>query len=173
MPTYIVFVVNAPAVEEGVALPDPTPVWAVLKQGDAPDEAVEAVIATGTIPAHGEIHACDTSTEATVHFTVETAVTVTQKPSSTPPVEGTPPTALFTYTPASPSSNDMVQFDANQSTPGSEPIARYDWLFGDEAVPDAGATPTYQFTGNGDYDVVLTVTDEAELTNQSTQTISI
>jgi hypothetical protein len=79
MPTYVVFVINAPAAE-GVALPDPTPVWAVLKQGDTPDEAVEAVIATGTLPAHGEIHACDTSTEATEHFTVETAVTVTQKP---------------------------------------------------------------------------------------------
>jgi PKD repeat protein len=177
MNTYIVFALNYPTVESG-AVPDPTPTWAVLTQKETEAEAVDFVVQNGVLPAHGEIHACDIA--ATQSFKVTTNVSLEASGGSTvpgtppsSPVESVPPTALFTYTPSAPNRNDTVQFDASQSAPGSEPIARYDWLFGDEAMPGAGVTPTYQFTKNGDYDVVLTVTDEAELTSETTQTISI
>jgi hypothetical protein len=83
VPTYIVFVVNKSPT--GTVQPDPTPTWAVLKQADTPDAAAEAVVALGALPASDEVHTCDTSTEATVHYDIKTAVTVTPKPPSESP----------------------------------------------------------------------------------------
>jgi hypothetical protein len=84
MTAYIVFVTAVPPT--GTVLPDPTPVWAVIKEASSASEAVSAVIALGSLPSNDELHASDLSTESTEHFVVTHDVTVNPK-STTPPSE--------------------------------------------------------------------------------------
>ena len=56
--------------------------------------------------------------------------------------------------------------DANDS------IAGYSWAFGDGST-GTGANPTHAFTAAGTYNVVLTVSDLAGLTNARTQAVTV
>jgi hypothetical protein len=80
MTAYIVFVTAVPPT--GTVMPDPTPVWAVIKEASSADEAVSAVVALGSLPSNNELHASDLSTESTEHFVVTHDVTVNPKPPS-------------------------------------------------------------------------------------------
>jgi hypothetical protein len=81
------------------------------------------------------------------------------------PAVAAPPTASFTFSPASPFSDDTVTFDASASSdPDGAPIATYEWdLDGTPGIDATTTTPTitrsYPFSGY--VDVALRVTDAA------------
>lgn len=71
------------------------------------------------------------------------------------PPAGTPPTAAFRATPTSGNAPLTVQF-TDESTPGSEAIAAYDWDFGDGGS-STDASPAHIYGAPGTYTVTLTV----------------
>ena len=80
------------------------------------------------------------------------------------------PIADFTFAPASPASGGAVQFtDASHETNGS--IAAWHWDFGD-GQSSSEQNPEHTFTGVGDYDVELTVTDANGISGSITKTIT-
>jgi PKD repeat protein len=101
--------------------------------------------------------------------TVSQSVTVA--PTGTGP--GTSPTASFTYSPTSPSVNQMIFFNATSSTtPAGTTFTSATWDFGDGTTA-SGATPTHAFAGAATYVVRLTVTNSAGQTATTTQTVSV
>jgi len=83
-----------------------------------------------------------------------------------------PPDADFDYTPASPTTDDTVEFDASDSSDSDGTVSTYHWDFGD-GEDGTGVTPDHQYDEAGEYDVVLTVTDNAGNTDTRTITITV
>jgi PKD repeat protein len=78
-----------------------------------------------------------------------------------PVAAGTPPTAGFTSSPATPGLNQDVFFNATQSTAAAgRTITSYNWNFGD-GDRATGVIVAHKFTAPGVYTVQLTVTDDA------------
>lgn len=82
------------------------------------------------------------------------------------------PTASFTATPLSGNTPLPVSFDATASADPDGTIGSYSWDFGDGAF-GAGVTTSHTFTTGGNFNVVLTVTDNAGGQGTQTQTISV
>jgi PKD repeat protein len=87
-----------------------------------------------------------------------------------------PPDGLrpaFTFTPTTPTDNQAVLFDATSSaSPANNPIARYDWDFGD-GERGSGATATHQYRTPGTYTVTLTISDALGRARSTTQSITV
>jgi PKD repeat protein len=69
-----------------------------------------------------------------------------------------------------------VAFDASPSTPGTGgSLADYSWSFGDGTAADTGtaATESHTFTTPGTYTVSLTTTDDLDVSNTATQSITV
>jgi PKD repeat protein len=81
-------------------------------------------------------------------------------PVGAPPAP-TPPTPLFTFSPASAGVNDTIFFNASTSTaaPGHR-IVNFNWAFGDGAT-GTGVTTTHSYATAGTYVVQLSVLDES------------
>ncbi|MFT4050786.1 MAG: PKD domain-containing protein [Microbacterium sp.] len=81
----------------------------------------------------------------------------------------TPPTAAFTAT-----TDDLVAtFDGTSSTATSDrSIADYTWSYGD-GTTGTGASSSHTYSAAGTYEVTLTVTDSAGLTNVATQEVTV
>ncbi len=79
-----------------------------------------------------------------------------------------PPTAAFT----SSCSALSCTFDGTGSTDPDGTIASYAWTFGDGGTA-TGSTPNHTFATPGIYSVALTVTDDQNATNTSTQQVSV
>ncbi len=81
------------------------------------------------------------------------------------------PTAAFTWSPASPTTDDDVVF-TDQSVPNADNIVSWLWDFG---ALGAGAeqNPEFNFPEAGAYSVTLTVTDAAGLSNSATNIITV
>ncbi|GIH69073.1 LamG-like jellyroll fold domain-containing protein [Sphaerimonospora thailandensis] len=62
--------------------------------------------------------------------------------------------------------------DASGSTPGTTPIASYTWSYGDGVV-ESGQTASHTFAQAGTYRITLTVTGTDDLTNVTTQTVTV
>lgn len=78
------------------------------------------------------------------------------------------PTAKFSF-----DCNELAcDFDANGSSDTDGTIESYDWDFGDGNTA-TGLAPSHLFAGDGDYSVVLTVTDDGGETATETQTVSV
>jgi hypothetical protein len=78
------------------------------------------------------------------------------------------PTASF-----SASCSDLTcTFDASGSSAGDAPISSYSWAFGDGAG-GSGVTTSHTYASGGSYNVTLTVTDGAGLTDSSSQSVSV
>ena len=76
------------------------------------------------------------------------------------PVQATPPSASFIFTPATPYTGQVVTFNAGGSTDADGTIILYQWDFNADGVPDAtGTSVTRSFPAAGVYPVSLTVTD--------------
>ncbi len=92
------------------------------------------------------------------------AVIVNNQPSHTSQtlLADSPPTAGFTFTPASPTHGQTILFDGTTSTDDGT-ITSYSWDFGDGST-GTGSTITHSFATIGSYPVALTVTDNAGLT---------
>jgi PKD repeat protein len=82
-----------------------------------------------------------------------------------------PPTASFTYSPTSPTTDDTIQF-TDQSTDSDDTIASWYWDFGD-GTTSAEQNPTHRYSTAGTYTVTLTVTDDDGTTDSTSQTVEV
>ena len=94
----------------------------------------------------------------------------------TPPAENQPPTAVFTFTPENPTSNQEIIFDAFSSFDQDGTITSYLWDFGDsQAITTNQATTTHSYLTSGvEYMVSLQVVDnEGANSSLATTTITV
>ncbi len=84
------------------------------------------------------------------------------------------PTAAFTFSPASPKALDPVSFDGTGSHSNNTGgyIIDYSWTF-DDGATGSGATPTHTYAQSGAYNVMLTVKDDAGLTDSVSHTVTV
>lgn len=84
------------------------------------------------------------------------------------------PTAAFTFSPASPKALGPVSFDGTGSHSNNSGgyIIDYSWTFGDAGI-GSGATPTHTYALPGPYNVMLTVKDDAGLTDSVSHTVTV
>jgi PKD repeat protein len=86
---------------------------------------------------------------------------------------GDAPTADFVFSPAAPTVNENVFFNATSSVAGTgHRIVRYDWDFGD-GTRRSGSSVSKAFATSGTFNVALTVTDESGQTGQVIKAVSI
>ena len=108
-------------------------------------------------------------------FTVTLTVTdargasaVATRPVTVSP--GTPPSAIFTSSPANPGVEQDVFFNASQSTPAAgRTITKYEWSFGD-GTTGTGSVTSHRYSAPGSYLVQLTTTDDAGSVGRSSPT---
>jgi PKD repeat protein len=85
-----------------------------------------------------------------------------------------PPVADFAYAPVSPVAGQPVTFDAAASVDFDGPIVRFAWDFDADGHPDAeGVTVEWTFSAPGSYDVAVTVTDEAGMSDTVTYAVEV
>ncbi|MEM3459007.1 MAG: PKD domain-containing protein [Candidatus Bathyarchaeia archaeon] len=84
----------------------------------------------------------------------------------------TPPTANFTFTPATPLTQESVTFNATNSYDLDGTVTDYFWDFGDGANA-TGITANHVYADNGTYTVTLTVTDNEGLKSTLQSAITI
>lgn len=83
---------------------------------------------------------------------------------------GQPPIVSFTYSPSNPVVNQSVTFNASTSYAPAGTIVKYEWDFGDG--PDAtGIRVTHSYSKIGDYNVILTATDDKAAANTASKVI--
>jgi PKD repeat protein len=96
---------------------------------------------------------------------------------------GSTPVPSFVMTPATPTANDTVQFDASKSCGGSvdstggcpatsSGIVSYAWSFGDGAT-GVGRTASHVFSRQQTYLITLTVTNDVGVSASSTQSLNV
>ena len=88
---------------------------------------------------------------------------------------GAAPTASFVFSPAAPRVGENVNFNAAASRPATgRTIRSYDWDFGDgELKTTTGPTTSHDYQKAGDFNVTLTVTDDAGRVAVATNTVTI
>ena len=85
-----------------------------------------------------------------------------------------PPVTSFTYTPENPTVNQAITFDATTSYDPDGNITSYDWNFGDGNTTNTiEKMITHSYASAGDYNVILTVTDDDGAMNSTSKTITI
>jgi PKD repeat protein len=85
-----------------------------------------------------------------------------------------PPVADFAYAPVSPVVGQPVTFDAAASVDFDGPIVRFAWDFNADGNPDAeGVTVEWTFSAPGSYDVAVTVTDEAGMSDTAVYAVEV
>lgn len=88
--------------------------------------------------------------------------------------ENQPPTASFAHTPDNPTINQIVTFNASNSTDSDGDIVSYVWDFGDgNTTNTAEKIITHSYALEGDYNVNLTVTDNKGANHSVSKVITI
>jgi PKD repeat protein len=89
-------------------------------------------------------------------------------------VQGTAPTASFTFSPTSPGQFEIVQFTAEASRVGvtGRTITKYEWKFGD-GVNATGVTVSHSYNVLETFPVTLTVTDSAGIQGTTSQNVTV
>lgn len=82
------------------------------------------------------------------------------------------PVAHFTVTPSQAGKNSPFSFDASDSTDSDGDIQSYDWNFGDGHTA-TGQTSTHSYDSAGDFEVSLTVTDDAQGKSTATHKVTV
>jgi len=85
--------------------------------------------------------------------------------------EKQPPTAQFTYTPASPTVLDTMYFTDSSSDANGE-IKKWLWFFGD-GTTSTEENPSHKYTQKKTFTVTLTVTDDDGLTDTATKQLTV
>jgi PKD repeat protein len=93
-------------------------------------------------------------------------------PGVSPVIAASPPIASFNFTPADPSVFDTVQFSDTSSDPEGDVLQMWEWDFGD-GTTSQDQNPNHQYTADGDYTVLLTVTTTDGRTASITQTVPV
>jgi PKD repeat protein len=86
--------------------------------------------------------------------------------------EGESPTASFVFSPTNPSVNEIIYFNASESSDEDGNIVSFEWDFGDGTF-GSGDTVTHQYSDNGSFTVLLKVVDNDNNIDIATQTITI
>ncbi len=98
--------------------------------------------------------------------TYNLVLTVTDKDGATTTqtvavkVDNVAPTVVSIAKPTQINEGQAVQFTATATDPGTLDTLTYSWNFGDNTNPVSGRDATHTFADNGNYNVVLTVTDK-------------
>jgi parallel beta-helix repeat protein len=91
--------------------------------------------------------------------------------ATTASAESHPPGASFTFSPASPDTDDTIQFtDTSVDSDGT--ITGWAWEFGDGGTADV-RNPTHSYASSGSYEVNLTVTDNTAVTDTTSTTLFV
>lgn len=85
--------------------------------------------------------------------------------------QGDAPTVAFTWYPGQPIAGDLVQF-TDASDLGNLSIVAWHWDFGD-GTNSTLRDPVHPYTGDGNFPVTLTLTDDANLTYAGTQSLNV
>ena len=117
-------------------------------------------------------HQYSQSGKFTVKLTVTDSDGATNSKSEEIIVGTQPPQAKFTFSPALPNPNQVVQF-TDQSTDPDGTVTSWSWDFGDGTPPSTTRNPTHKYSAKGKYTVKLTVTDNSGLTNARSETVLI
>jgi len=86
-------------------------------------------------------------------------------------VSNSPPIAAFTYLPANPTALQTIQF-TSVSSDFDGTITNYTWDFGDGNI-SYEQNPRHQYADNGIYEITLTVKDNENATNSTTESIIV
>jgi len=85
-----------------------------------------------------------------------------------------PPIASFTYYPENPLLGEQITFDASSSYDSDGNITNYEWDFGDGNVTNTThEILNHSYLEAGNYEVILTVTDNDGVTNSTTKIITV
>lgn len=122
--------------------------------------------ATGATANHNYVSAGDYSVTLTVTDNKGATDFIVHKVTASAPANAAP-VAAFT----SQVQNLKVSFDGSASTDSDGTISSYEWAYGDGAT-GTGATATHSYATAGDYDAVLTVTDNSGATNSVTHRVT-
>lgn len=82
------------------------------------------------------------------------------------------PISVFEYSPAQPSTDQNVTFNASGSIPISGTITEYLWSFGDNSTSTAELT-NHTYIASGNYTVTLTVTNSLGLNNTEIRSLRV
>jgi len=84
------------------------------------------------------------------------------------------PEAQFNYWPSNPQANQVVQFDASDSSDPDGYITSWQWDFDSNGITDAwGQQTTRQFYSQGEFKVTLTVQDDDGITSSTTRIVTV
>ncbi len=83
-----------------------------------------------------------------------------------------PPSAVFSFQPSSPKAGQQVLFDASSSSDPGGKVTSYDWNFGDGTM-ESGVVLNHSFPSEGNFTVVLSVTDNLGASSSSQQTVRV
>lgn len=83
-----------------------------------------------------------------------------------------PPTATFSFSPATPEAGELVHFVPAVSDPSGVPIVSYTWNDGD-GVTDSGGTVQHGFAQPGTYTVTLRATDARGASAEAAKTVTV
>ena len=84
------------------------------------------------------------------------------------------PIANFTYSPEKTVVNQIIIFNASNSTDPDGTITKYEWNFGDENITNTTKPIiTHSYASGGDYIVNLTVLDNEEAENSTSKAITV
>lgn len=109
-------------------------------------------------------------------------ITETTTTTSTVPVTTTtvpiPTEAKFTFSPVTPETLQVVNFNGSTSVGGTDAdgphtVVSYTWDFGDGDPPKTGVTSTHDFVKSGIYLVTLTVTNDKGTKASGSQSITV
>ncbi len=82
-----------------------------------------------------------------------------------------PPTASFSYSPTSPTTEDTLDF-TDESTDSDGSISSWSWTFGD-GTTSSSQNPSHSYDSNGTYTVELKVEDDEGATDTTTKDITV
>jgi len=116
-------------------------------------------------------HSFSQDKDYTVTLTVEDDSGATDVEEKTIAISNQPPAADFSYSPHNPNPGEHVHF-SDQSSDAEGPIVDHEWDFGDGGSSNS-VNPTHVFSNNGNYDVNLTVSDQAGATDFTVKTVQV